>query len=128
MKRLYLTGVLWTVIAQASPAEEPPTPAASPAAVAVVKKPDGGTAPAPVFSEPTAVYFGGANPTLNTQEAAGVGITRQWEEKSYGAMVQTPGQDGAVQFKYGECLPTIVCAVLNVTDIELQPGETVSEH
>jgi P-type conjugative transfer protein TrbG len=66
-------------------------------------------------------------PALSVQEAAGVGITRQWAEKSYAAMAQEPGPDGAVQFRYGEAMPTIVAAVLNVTDVELQPGEIVNE-
>jgi type IV secretory pathway VirB9-like protein len=86
--------------------------------------------PAPVFTDPpaAAVHYGGTNPVLNPQEQAGVGITRQWADKSLGAMVPQPGQDGAVQFRYGECLPQIVCAVLNVTDIELQPGETIADR
>ena len=71
--------------------------------------------------------IGGENPTLNTQQAAGVGITRQWEDKSYEAMVLVPGQDGSIQFHYGQSLPTIVCAILQVTDVELQPGEIVNE-
>ena len=30
------------------------------------------------------------------------------------------------QFRYGESLPSIVCAILQVTDIELQPGEVIT--
>jgi P-type conjugative transfer protein TrbG len=114
MKRLYLTGVLWAALARAALAQQAPSPAASPA-------------PAPVFVEPTALYLGGQNPTLNPQEKAGVEITKTWEDKSLGAMVQQPGPDGACQFRYGESFPQIVCAALNVTDIELQPGEVVRD-
>jgi P-type conjugative transfer protein TrbG len=81
----------------------------------------------PGLSQSITSPIGGENPALNIQQAAGVGITRQWEEKSYQAMVQVPGQDGSIQFHYGQSLPTIVCAVLQVTDVELQPGEIVNE-
>jgi type IV secretory pathway VirB9-like protein len=81
--------------------------------------------PSPVTEASSKI--GGENPTLNTQQAAGVGITRQWEDKSYEAMVLVPGQDGSIQFHYGQSLPTIVCAILQVTDVELQPGEIVNE-
>jgi len=73
------------------------------------------------------LFLGGSDPVLNNQQEAGVGITRLWEEKSYEAMVQAPGQDGSIQFRYGQSLPTIVCAILQVTDVELQPGEIVNE-
>lgn len=36
------------------------------------------------------------------------------------------GEDGAVEFTYGLERPSVVCAVLHISDIELQPGETVS--
>jgi type IV secretory pathway VirB9-like protein len=124
MKRLYLTGILWAVIAHSAPAEQPAaaSPEATPALATVTK-----AVGIPVLPETKGPAYGGVNPTLNPQQAAGVEITRQWEDKSYAAMVQQPGPDGAVVFKYGECLPTIVCQTLNITDVELQPGEIVNE-
>jgi type IV secretory pathway VirB9-like protein len=115
MKNLYLIGVAGTFMAQAclSLAEQP-LPEASPAA-------------ATVFSEPTQVRFGGKNPDLNQQASAGVNITRSWEQRSYAAMSQQPGPDGSVQFRFGESLPTVVCAVLELVDIELQAGEVVNQ-
>lgn len=74
---------------------------------------------------PTPYNLGGANPTLSPQEAAGVQITQAWIDKSLQTM--TPGPDGAVQFVFGESMPTIVCAPFKVTDLELQPGETGNE-
>ncbi|HEY0793476.1 MAG TPA: TrbG/VirB9 family P-type conjugative transfer protein, partial [Chthoniobacterales bacterium] len=118
--------VAGAVLSQAASAQEPaPSPAVP--FLAAVKQPDPGNGPAPVYTEPTAVYVGGTNPVLNPQEAAGVGITRAWEDRSYQAMVQTPGTDGAIQFHYGQSLPVIVCGMLQVTDVELQPGELVNE-
>lgn len=35
------------------------------------------------------------------------------------------GEDGAVVFRFGAALPTVVCAPLYVCDMRLQPGETV---
>jgi type IV secretion system protein TrbG len=122
MKRLYLTGIIWAVIAHSAPAEQPASPEATPALAAVTK-----AVGIPVLPETRVPIYGGVNPTLDPQQAAGVEITRQWEDKSYAAMVQQPGPDGAVVFRYGECLPSIVCATLNVTDVELQPGEIVNE-
>jgi type IV secretory pathway VirB9-like protein len=109
MKRICLIGTLW-VLAQASQAQDQANPAASPTPT-----------PTPASSPAAPV------PPVSLEEAAGMAITQQWADKSYAAMEQAPGPDGAVQFRYGEAMPTISCAVLEVTDIELQPGEVVNE-
>ena len=70
--------------------------------------------------------LGGNNPVLTDQEKAGVAITQAWRDKSYETMVGQPGANSSVQFRFGESLPSIVCAILQVTDIELQPGEVVT--
>jgi P-type conjugative transfer protein TrbG len=70
--------------------------------------------------------LGGTNPDLTDQEKAGVAITQAWRDKSLQTLVGQPGENASVQFRFGESLPTIVCAVLNVTDIELQSGEIVT--
>jgi P-type conjugative transfer protein TrbG len=70
--------------------------------------------------------LGGTDPVLSDQEKAGVAITQAWRDKSLQTLVGQPGENASVQFRFGESLPTIVCAVLNVTDIELQPGELVT--
>jgi len=103
MKRICLLGTLW-FLAQASQAQDQANPAAS---------------PSPSLAAPV--------PPVSLEEAAGMAITRQWADQSYAAMEQAPGPDGAVQFRYGEAMPTISCAVLEVTDVELQPGEVVNE-
>jgi P-type conjugative transfer protein TrbG len=68
--------------------------------------------------------LGGTNPVLNEQEKAGVEITRAWKDKS--TVASEPGVSSSVQFKFGESYPTVVAAVLQVTDIELQEGEIVN--
>jgi type IV secretion system protein TrbG len=70
---------------------------------------------------PSPYNLGGANPALSPQETAGVQITQAWIDKSLQAM--TTGPDGAVQFSFGDAMPSIVCAPFQVTDLELQPGE-----
>jgi P-type conjugative transfer protein TrbG len=68
--------------------------------------------------------LGGTNPDLTPQEQAGVSVTQAWKDKA--TVVSQPGVNSSVQFKFDENYPTVVCAVLNVTDIELQPGEIVT--
>jgi type IV secretion system protein TrbG len=73
--------------------------------------------------ESTLPNLGGTDPELNYQEAAGVQITRIWQAKSAEAMVPEPGPDGSVRFKYGQCMPQVVCGLFQFTDFEFQPGE-----
>jgi type IV secretion system protein TrbG len=70
--------------------------------------------------------LGGANPALTDQEKAGVAITQAWRDKSLRTLVGEPGQNSSVQFRFGESLPSIVCAILQVTDIQLETGETAT--
>ena len=73
--------------------------------------------------ESTLPNLGGTDPELNYQEAACVQITRVWQAKSAEAMVPEPGPDGSVRFKYGQCMPQVVCGLFQFTDFEFQPGE-----
>lgn len=70
--------------------------------------------------------LGGTNPVLTEQERAGVNITQAWRDRSFQTLVSQPGANSSVEFRFGESLPTIVCAILQVTDIELQAGEVVT--
>lgn len=69
-------------------------------------------------------YFSNKNPTLTAAEKAGVAITQKWQaaNEHTGPL---PGPDGAVRYLFGASQPTVVCAVLKVCDVELQPGEEV---
>jgi len=66
------------------------------------------------------------NLPLTEEEKAGVGITKEWQANSLQAMNLRPGPDGSVQFTYGASMPSIVCAVLEVTDLQLQTGEIIN--
>jgi P-type conjugative transfer protein TrbG len=80
----------------------------------------------PSTSKFDAGLLGGNNPVLTEEERAGVAITQAWRDKSFATMVGQAGTNSSVKFRFGESLPTIVCAILQVTDIELEPGEAVT--
>jgi len=71
--------------------------------------------------------LGGSKPVLTQQEQAGVDVTESWKDKSMETLVSKPGVSSSTQFRFGESYPSIVCAILQVTDIELQPGETITQ-
>lgn len=73
-----------------------------------------------------ALYFGGENPVLTPSEERALRIAREWQAKAATQLTPVPGPDGAIQFLYGAVQPSIVCAVMQVTDIELQPGEQIN--
>lgn len=70
-------------------------------------------------------YFSTDNPRLNAQEKAGLEIARRWQANQ-GGLSPVAGQDGSVRFLYEAQQPSIVCAVLQVCDIELQQAEQVN--
>jgi type IV secretion system protein TrbG len=71
--------------------------------------------------------LGGKEPVLDDEERAGVEVTDAWKDRSYNSMVSRAGTNGSVMFRYGDSYPSIVCAILQVTDIELEPGEVVTQ-
>jgi type IV secretion system protein VirB9 len=71
--------------------------------------------------------LGGKEPELDAEERAGVEITDAWRQKSYESMASQAGINGSVLFRYDQSYPSIVCAILQVTDIELEPGEVVTQ-
>jgi len=106
-------------VGQASPTARP---AAEPSPAAASSTPV--PASASTFSSS---LLGGKEPQLDAQERAGVEITEAWRQRSYESMVSQAGTSGSVIFRYNESYPSIVCAILQVTDIELQPGEVVTQ-
>lgn len=72
------------------------------------------------------LYFGGENPVLTPSEQQALKIAQDWQARSATQLTPVPGPDGAIQFLYGAVQPSIVCAVMQVTDIELQPGEQIN--
>jgi type IV secretion system protein VirB9 len=74
-------------------------------------------------------YFNKASPELTTREKTALSIAKKWEVGSPGTpsgMQPVTGSNGAINFVYGAQLPSIVCAVLQVCDVSLQPGELVN--
>lgn len=70
-------------------------------------------------------YFGtGAGVVLTPQEREGLKISQKWQNG--GNLKPVQGPDGSVRFIYGAAQPSIVCAVMQVTDIELEPGEVIN--
>lgn len=65
-------------------------------------------------------------PALNVQDAAAVALAKRWQSNESVAAQARAGRDGAVQFLYGAGQPTLVCAVMQVCDVQLQAGERVT--
>ena len=71
------------------------------------------------------LYFGtGAGAVLTPQEREALKISQKWQDG--GNLKPVQGPDGSVRFIYGATQPSIVCAVMQVTDIELEPGEVIN--
>ena len=77
--------------------------------------------------DPADVYFAKQNPKLSAQEKNAIAIAKKWQAGSATGMKPVAGTAGAVRFIYGAQQINIVCAVLQLCDIELQPGELVND-
>lgn len=84
-------------------------------------------------------YFSKSNPKLTPQELRALELAKRWSAAggtvtTPGGQVNTPqsvnlpvaGAGGVVRFPFGSVQPSIVCAVLQVCDVALQPGEQVN--
>lgn len=67
--------------------------------------------------------------TLNGREALAVRTAKEWIEGDPLPSRDAParGDHGAVVFRMGAVMPTIVCAPLFACDVQLQPGEAVND-
>jgi type IV secretion system protein TrbG len=91
-------------------------------------------AAAPADKNPADLYFSKNNPTLSPQEKAAISSAGRWRDSSSignngrnrSAIRPVPGADGSIRFLFGAQQPGIVCAVLQVCDVELQAGEQVN--
>ena len=70
-------------------------------------------------------YFTGPAITLTEKEKQAIRIAEAWQRGEIITHNPVVGQDGSVEFLYGAERPSVVCAVMQITDIELQPGEKV---
>lgn len=66
-----------------------------------------------------------AERTLTPQERDGVKMTDDWAAKS-GDFQSQSNVNGSVVLTFNSALPTLTAAVLELTDVELQPGEAVT--
>jgi type IV secretory pathway VirB9-like protein len=72
------------------------------------------------------MYFDGPNPVLTPRERKGLAIEGQWSGTSLSTRdLPAPGADGMIRYVYGTVQASVVCAVLQICDVELQPGETI---
>ncbi|SEA68515.1 type IV secretion system protein VirB9 [Nitrosospira multiformis] len=78
-------------------------------------------------ASPQALHFSNPEIKLTPQERAALALAKKWKA---GASTQgvkpVMGADGTIRFLYGATQPSIICAVLQVCDVELQPGEQVN--
>lgn len=78
-------------------------------------------------SELADIYFGSANLQLTPDEKRALDIAQRWAAGDRAAVTPpSPGPDGSVNFVFGAHQPSVVCAVFQVCDIQLQPGEQVN--
>jgi type IV secretion system protein VirB9 len=84
--------------------------------------PTGTSTPEPVISN---MYYS-PNPSLSPQEKAGLDISNRWRSSNSSALKPLDGTGGVVTFVFGASQPSVVCAVMQVCDIELQKGEVVT--
>ena len=81
----------------------------------------------PVDIETDGADYLGREKALTPQQKASLAIAGKWRDAAAGgAAPPVAGADGAVVFAFGGTEPTVVCAVLQVCDVELQAGEQVN--
>lgn len=71
-------------------------------------------------------YFSRTGPKLSKNELRGLAMAQRWDNS--GSMAVKPYQenDGVIRFVHGAQQASVVCAVLQVCDIELQAGEQIN--
>lgn len=75
---------------------------------------------------PADAYFSKKSPKLTSQEKAAIAIAEKWRTGSATGVKPFAGPAGLVKFIYGTQQANVVCAVLQVCDVELQAGEQVN--
>lgn len=71
-------------------------------------------------------YFSKAKPNLTPQERAALAIGQKWQAGGVTEIKPIGGNEGFIKFVFGAQQTGIVCAVLQICDVELQPGEQVN--
>ena len=73
---------------------------------------------------PSVQYISKTPAKLTPKEQKAVSLAQKWKERSINPF---PGAAGQVKFVFGATMPTLVCAPLQPTDLELQPGEQIND-
>lgn len=69
----------------------------------------------------------GKKPVLNSTDNMNLQSLRQWEGSGVRALQGTTvNSKGQLVFTYGAQTPSLVCSILQVSDIELEPGEKIN--
>lgn len=137
MNKYFIAWVLGAApaLALAAQPSSPPTPAtpAGSANAASLARPPAPPNPAgppgmarSSETNPADLYFSTNNPALTPQEKAAIGIAQKWRGTNAAGLKPVAGADGSIRFLFGAQQPSIVCAVLQVCDVELQAGEQVN--
>ncbi len=72
------------------------------------------------------LYFADENVQLTAKEMNALAIAKSWQQGDVMAENPVIGQDGSIEYLFGAEQPNIVCAVMQITDIELERGESVT--
>lgn len=72
------------------------------------------------------LYFTGKSVELSPKERNALDIAKAWQRGEIMASSPTIEQDGSIEYLFGAEQPSIVCAVMQITDIELEKGESVT--
>ncbi len=75
---------------------------------------------------PDDLYFLKDSLRLTPKEMNALAIAKSWQQGD--VMTENPvvGQDGSIEYLFGAEQPSVVCAVMQITDIELERGESVT--
>ena len=72
------------------------------------------------------LYFPDESVQLTEKEKEAIRIAEAWRQGEILATNPVVGPDGSIEFLFGAEQPAVICAVMQITDIELQAGETVT--
>jgi P-type conjugative transfer protein TrbG len=79
-----------------------------------------------VAQEGTPTVFNTKDTPLTPAERDALRISQEWQERSATGIRPVAGAEGSVVFLFGATEPSIVCAVLQICDVQLQAGEQVN--
>jgi len=78
-------------------------------------------------SELTKKYFSNsASPRLSEQERKALAVSEKWRRSNTAGIPPSEGTNGTVNYVFGTQQPSIICTVLQICDVVLQPGEQVN--